>query len=172
MLCTDAPGGEFPPHKDHQALTVIVPLSDHGGGGTGFWVCEQEEGDGSCDENTVDAAECEEMRANGTSEATADDDWGENGWDDGWQDDWEDDWEAEEWRGMERPVIPPSTVLRPERGTAMLFSGEVLHAGMPVERDSRVVLVASFSGMRFWPDKWHRPLGAASYAVMTAVTVY
>lgn len=33
-------GGEFLPHKDHQALTVLVPLSgpdDFIGGGTGFW---------------------------------------------------------------------------------------------------------------------------------------
>ena len=33
-------GGEFLAHKDHQALTVLVPLSTpdaYGGGGTGFW---------------------------------------------------------------------------------------------------------------------------------------
>ena len=32
----------------------------------------------------------------------------------------------------------------------------------------RVVFVASFSGVRFWPDPWHRPLGAATYTVMQA----
>ena len=32
----------------------------------------------------------------------------------------------------------------------------------------RVVFVASFSGVRFWPDPWHRPLGAATYTVMKA----
>ena len=33
-------GGEFAPHRDHQALTVLVPLSPPSafeGGGTGFW---------------------------------------------------------------------------------------------------------------------------------------
>jgi hypothetical protein len=35
-----AAGGQFMPHKDHQALTVLIPLSDPGsftGGGTSFW---------------------------------------------------------------------------------------------------------------------------------------
>ena len=63
---------------------------------------------------------------------------------------------------------PPLTVLRPERGTAMLFSGDMLHAGMPIEEGSRVVFVASFSGVRVWPDPWNRPLGAATYTVLMA----
>ena len=36
----DGRGGEFYAHQDHQALTVLVPLSEpHSfeGGGTGFW---------------------------------------------------------------------------------------------------------------------------------------
>ena len=140
------PGGEFPPHEDHQALTVIVPLSGHGGGGTGFWLREEEGGY---------AAEADEEAAVVAWEAEDQDEWEEvaaAAWETEDQDEWEDEWEDEEWRGMERPATPPSMVLRPKRGTAMLFSGEVLHAGMPVEHASRVVLVASFSGVQFWPD--------------------
>mmetsp|Transcript_48836 Transcript_48836/g.110824 ORF Transcript_48836/g.110824 Transcript_48836/m.110824 type:complete len:291 (+) Transcript_48836:260-1132(+) len=90
-----APGGEFPAHKDHRALTVLIPISssdDFVGGGTGFGV-----------ESVEDV-----MR--GTSLF--------------WQ---------------------PSTVLRPAAGTALLFSGDVQHCGVPIEAGERVVLVASFS---------------------------
>lgn len=83
-------GGEFLAHKDHQALTVLVPLSSSerfDGGGTGFW--------------------------------------------------------SQDARGHR--VERPSTVLRPEAGTAMLWGGHVTHAGMPVTRGERVVFVASFS---------------------------
>ena len=41
--------------------------------------------------------------------------------------------------------MAPSIVLAPDAGTAMLFSGDVTHAGMEVETGTRVVLVASFS---------------------------
>jgi hypothetical protein len=89
-------GGEFRPHKDHQSLTVLVPLSspeDFEGGGTGFWSPELETG------RTVDAQ-----------------------------------------------VDAPAVVLRPARGTAMLFGGDVTHGGMQLLAGSRVVFVASFSG--------------------------
>jgi hypothetical protein len=78
-------GGEFVPHKDHQALTVLLALSPPSAftaGGTGFWRH------------------------------------GEPG---------------------------PRCVLRPRRGTALLFGGGVTHAGMPVEGGTRCVYVASFS---------------------------
>lgn len=39
----------------------------------------------------------------------------------------------------------PSLVLKPQPGTAMLFTGDVTHAGLPVATGTRVVLVASFS---------------------------
>ena len=38
----------------------------------------------------------------------------------------------------------PSITLAPPAGTALLFAGDVLHAGLPVESGKRVVLVASF----------------------------
>jgi hypothetical protein len=42
-------------------------------------------------------------------------------------------------------VEPPSLVLKPGAGTAMLFGGHVTHAGVPVQEGERVVLVASLS---------------------------
>jgi len=42
-------------------------------------------------------------------------------------------------------VVPPTLVLRPKAGTAMLFGGSVTHSGVAVETGERVVLVASFS---------------------------
>ena len=78
---------------------------------------------------------------------------------------WDDDDDREEAEVARRSAEPPATVLRPARGSALLFSGDVLHAGLPVARGSRVMLVASFSGVRFWPDARRRPIGAATYAV-------
>ena len=97
-------GGEFLPHKDHQALTVLVPLSrpdEFVGGGTGFWP--------KTAEPEVDQA------AQGWAQAAP------------------------------TFVAAPSLVVTPPRGTALLFAGNVAHAGMAVEAGTRVVLVASFS---------------------------
>jgi len=47
--------------------------------------------------------------------------------------------------GRQRADGAPSMVLAPPAGTAMLYSGSVLHAGMPVTQGTRVVLVASFA---------------------------
>lgn len=41
-------------------------------------------------------------------------------------------------------VQPPSVVLRPPAGTALVFGGRVTHAGVPVDAGARVVFVASF----------------------------
>eukprot|EP00908_Phaeocystis_cordata_P020731 Transcript_32388.p1 GENE.Transcript_32388~~Transcript_32388.p1 ORF type:complete len:365 (+),score=129.85 Transcript_32388:150-1244(+) len=192
-------GGNFPPHEDHQGLTVLVPLSDHGGGGTGFWVGEREEEEEEEDEDEPSAAVAtvEEMEAEDEDDAAvnehaaatgfgaADEVYAE-GWYDGVLEDeaeaeLEDDWFMEELEGAEAEAArnaaeawarvsagPPPTVLRPVAGTAMLFSGEVLHAATPVHHGARVVLVASFSGVRVWPDPWHRPIGAATYTVLRA----
>ena len=84
-------GGEFLAHKDHQALTALVPLTtgevDFAGGGTAYW--------------------------------------------------------SQDSRGHR--VEPPGLVLRPPAGTCLLFGGHTTHAGTPVERGERCVLVASFS---------------------------
>ena len=45
-------------------------------------------------------------------------------------------------------VDPPSLVVKPRMGTDIVFSGHVMHSGLPVETGSRVVLVASFSPRR------------------------
>lgn len=86
-------GGYFGAHKDHLALTVLIPLTTPGddfvGGGTGFW-----SGNRDVDEN---------------------------------------------------PSDPPDSVLKPEAGSALIFGGDVTHAGMPVESGYRSVFVCSFS---------------------------
>lgn len=85
--------GYFGCHKDHLALTVLIPLTSPGdqflGGGTGYW-----RGNRMVDEN---------------------------------------------------PSTPPDVVLTPEKGTALVFGGDVTHSGMPVEEGYRSVFVCSFS---------------------------
>ena len=36
-------------------------------------------------------------------------------------------------------------MLRPERGSALVFGGQLKHAGVPVHSGTRVVFVASFT---------------------------
>ena len=98
-------GGSFEPHKDLQALTVLIPLTGGGrglfeGGGTGFWAR-------SCAEDIT-------LRRLGTVQ---------------------DDVNA----------AAPMLVLTPPAGTAMLFGGNVTHAGQEVTAGQRAVFVASFS---------------------------
>ena len=84
--------GGFGTHKDHMALTMLIPLTAptaFSGGGTGFWA-----GNGQTDES---------------------------------------------------PEGPPTTVLKPALGAALVFGGDVTHAGMPVADGLRSVMVASFS---------------------------
>ena len=86
-------GGYFGAHKDHLALTVLIPLTSPGddfvGGGTGFW-----SGNREVDEN---------------------------------------------------PSDEPNLILKPAAGSALIFGGDVTHAGMPVESGYRSVFVCSFS---------------------------
>ena len=86
--------GYFGCHKDHLALTILIPLTNAGedfeGGGTGFWA-----GNRAVDENPAQTE--------------------------------------------------PDLVLTPTMGSALLFGGDVTHAGMPVEHGCRCVLVCSLS---------------------------
>lgn len=88
----EAPHGHFAMHKDHHALSIVMPLSepnrDFQGGGTAFW------------------------------------------------------FQSHPVQGMD----PPSIVLKPQAGTALLWGGRVSHKGMRIASGTRVVLVSSFSG--------------------------
>ena len=87
-------GGYFGAHKDHLALTVLIPLTspdtDFDGGGTGYWAGNR------------DTSENPEGRE-------------------------------------------PDVVLKPPAGSALVFGGDVTHAGMPVETGARAVFVCSLS---------------------------
>jgi len=101
-------GGAFEPHKDLQALTVLMPLVGAGsfeGGGTGFWARKACVAD---DDASSSSRSLGSMR--------------------------EDIEEAE-----------PSVVLTPPAGSALLFGGDLQHAGQPVTAGQRAVFVASFS---------------------------
>jgi len=93
-------GGEFSPHEDKQALTLLVPLSSaslYDGGGTAFWSAAMR---GESVEPHVRLREGE---------------------------------------------VAPTLVLRPSPSDAILFAGNVTHAGLPVLCGTRFVFVASFS---------------------------
>ena len=48
--------------------------------------------------------------------------------------------------GGSRADLPaPTMVLRPPAGAALLFGGDVTHAGVPVQSGQRCIFVASFS---------------------------
>jgi hypothetical protein len=92
-------GGEFKPHEDHEALTILVPLSaasDFDGGGTAFWSRSDAGPGGSVSVNEGAAQE-------------------------------------------------PTLVLSPPAGTAIIFGGDVTHAGQACTGGRRCILVASFS---------------------------
>ena len=53
-------------------------------------------------------------------------------------------WAPESRRGALPSSGEPSMVLAPPAGTGLLFCGDVMHAGMPVQAGTRAVFVASF----------------------------
>ena len=102
-------GGDFSPHKDLQALTVLVTLTSPSafeGGGTAFW---------SAADNDIPI----DVLAPATM--------------------------ADAPPGLRRNVSAPTLVLKPPAGTALLFGGDITHAGQPVTSGQRAVFVASFS---------------------------
>ena len=52
---------------------------------------------------------------------------------------------------MSAADTPPTMVLAPACGSAIIFTGEVLHAGLPVLSGQRCVFVASFSPAEHTP---------------------
>ena len=57
-------------------------------------------------------------------------------------------WRPEHYSDARRGRAEPAIVLKPAAGAALLFGGEVTHAGKPVHRGTRCVFVASFSPKR------------------------
>lgn len=118
-------GGEFKPHEDGHALTVLVVLSeygsDYGGGGTAFW--------SEKDKPLV-------IKARQFAAAVHK---GESAFLSGC---WTLFREALLDHGASRA---PTLVLRPPAGSALCFGGNVYHAGVALETGERSVLVASFS---------------------------
>ena len=98
-------GGEFEPHKDLQALTLLLPLTggeSFQGGGTAFW--------------SRPAAD-----PSGAGLGTI---------------------------SHDVSTAAPATTLTPPAGSALLFGGDVTHAGQAVSTGQRAVFVASFSRRR------------------------
>lgn len=96
--------GAFRPHKDQEALTVLLNLSEekaYAGGGTGFWSV-----------------------ADSTRGRSREDPAGRLG---------PDTW------------APPTVVIRPPVGSALVFVGTVMHGGLRVTSGVRCTLVSSFS---------------------------
>ena len=56
-----------------------------------------------------------------------------------------DEFSGSEGKGELAPEGAPTVVLKPPLGSALVFGGDVTHAGMPVETGLRSVFVASFS---------------------------
>ena len=112
-------GGQFLPHKDHQALTVLIPVSDP----------ESFEGGGACHHHPA----CVALPPPPTTPLT----FRAREWSAGtsfW---------AQDSRGHR--VEAPSLTLRPPAGTALVFGGHVTHAGAPVVAGTRTAFVCSFS---------------------------
>jgi len=58
----------------------------------------------------------------------------------------------------------PTALLRPDAGTALIFGGHLMHAGIPVATGTRVCFVASFSALDYDFDFWGpRPRPAHLY---------
>jgi hypothetical protein len=114
---------------DHQALTVLIPLTS-GRGGAGDEEDEQrgeqrgeQRSEQRSEQHGEQRGEQQEQEWSFTGGGTA--------------------FWAPDARG---PRVEGATiVMRPAAGSAMLFGGKVNHAGVPVESGQRVVFVASFS---------------------------
>lgn len=66
-------------------------------------------------------------------------------------------WSPEHMNDARRGRAEPELVLKPAAGHALLFGGEVTHAGRPVESGTRCMFVASFSPKACAPDKHQGP---------------
>jgi len=112
-------GGRFPTHTDQQALTLNIllrrPEETFEGGGTAFWR-EQEEQVGAAPATASGAPD-----AGAGAGAAVGSPAGGSG------------------------DAPAAFTLQPDAGVGVIFNGTVTHAGQPVTKGVRHVLVASFS---------------------------
>jgi hypothetical protein len=116
-------GGEFPPHRDLQQLTVLVPLTDSdafSGGGTAFWRAAAPTTSSSSSPLSTDSSDAELQM--GTLPPL-----------------------PSELVDRDVASAPPAVVLSPPRGSALIWTGNVTHAGLPLSAGQRAVLVASCS---------------------------
>ena len=113
-------GGNFSPHTDKQSLTLLVPLSPAGafeGGGTAFWKDSHHAPRGLL----LSDGSLNPYRIPTDDDAGEVDENDENHW------------------------LPHDHVLRPPRGTAIIFGGDVTHSGLPVTSGTRHLFVMSFT---------------------------
>ena len=123
-------GGNFDPHTDKQSLTILVPLSrargDGGGGGGGDGCCEDVDGaaEGGCDSVLRPAPDKGlEYDGGGTAFFCR---------------------HAAPLLAAASPpthasgdIAPPKVVVKPPPGTAIVFCGDMRHAGQPVVGGTR-----------------------------------
>ena len=156
-----AEGGFFSPHSDDQAMTILVPLSSRGpdesfcGGGTGFWsaadAADLRYSDRPAAAVAVAAAAADAVDAMdvvgvvGVVDARL-----------------HDGSQPAVQRELslcgplhDGSVLEPTIVLAPLAGSAIVFSGDLTHASLPVTRGSRTVLVASMSEAKWRHWLWH-----------------
>jgi hypothetical protein len=107
-------GGEFLPHTDNEALTLLVPLSPEGafqGGGTAFWKDSEDELNNRI-QNLYIKNEDGQSKYNETDA---------------------------------KMQLPHDHVVKGAPGTAILFGGDMRHAGLSVTAGTRHVFVMAFS---------------------------
>ena len=156
-----AEGGFFSPHSDDQAMTILVPLSSQGpdeafcGGGTGFWSAA-DAADLRYSDRPVAAVAAAAAAADAVDVVDVVDVVGvvDARLHDGLQP------AVQRELSLSGPlhdgsVLEPTIVLAPPAGSAIVFSGDLTHASLPVTRGERTVLVASMSEAKWRHWLWH-----------------
>lgn len=115
------PGGCFTPHEDEQSLTCLLnvsPKSGYTGGGTSFWSTAGAVTALDTDVSSAVASAIGTLAGPATVTAAF---------------------------SALAVISPPTCLLAPPAGTALVFGGQVTHAAQPLDTGERIVFVASFS---------------------------